>query len=98
MSYIEEALAKARELAKKAKSQRPEEPERRSGGLSDVGNSRALLGSAPGGGLASYGGGASRGGGGGAPHQRAQAEGRRLFIGGLSYDTTDQSLEEYFNR
>jgi len=28
---------------------------------------------------------------------RAQSEGRRLFMGGLSYDTTDSSLEAYLN-
>jgi RNA recognition motif-containing protein len=32
---------------------------------------------------------------GGAPHLKAQAEGRRLFIGGLNYETTDQSLQGY---
>ena len=30
-----------------------------------------------------------------APHLKAQAEGRRLFIGGLNYETTDQSLQAY---
>ena len=29
--------------------------------------------------------------------RRAQTEGRRLFIGGMSYETTDQSLEAYLN-
>lgn len=82
MSYIEEALAKARALAKQAKSARPEE--------SSGGQQRAMV---------------SGGGGGGerrpinysAPHMVAQAEGRRLFIGGLNYDTTDDSLERYLN-
>ena len=31
------------------------------------------------------------------PSSRAQAEGRRLFIGGMSYETTDHSLEAYLN-
>jgi hypothetical protein len=35
--------------------------------------------------------------GGGAPHLKAQAEGRRLFIGGLNYETTDQSLQGYLS-
>ena len=32
-----------------------------------------------------------------APHLKAQAEGRRLFIGGLNYETTDQSLQAYLS-
>ena len=33
----------------------------------------------------------------GGPHLRAQAEGRRMFFGGLNYDTTDQSLTDYLS-
>jgi len=35
--------------------------------------------------------------GGPAPHLKAQAEGRRLFIGGLNYETTDMSLQGYLS-
>jgi len=84
MSYIEEALAKARKLAAQAKS-RPSG----GGGLAAAGEARATQGT-----LATR----PQPGGLAVPHMsRAQAEGRRLFIGGLSYDTTDQSLEEYLS-
>jgi len=89
MSYIEEALIKARALAKQAKS-RPATSSA-GGGLAAAGEARASAGSVAkvgaGTGLVNH----------SAPHMRAQSEGRRLFIGGLSYDTTDQSLEEYLS-
>jgi len=86
-AHIEEALIKARALAKAAKSR----PAANGGGLAAAGEARATSGP-PG----AYGG-ASGQVNHSAPHMRAQAEGRRMFIGGLSYDTTDQSLETYLS-
>ena len=85
MSYIDQALERAKVLARQAKSasdySSPPSPSR---GLSAVAEERA---GSQGGGMA-----------GRAPHLRAQAEGRRLFMGGLSYQTTEESLTHYLGR
>lgn len=93
-SYIEEALIKARALAKQAKA-RPATAAN-GNGLAAAGEARAMAGPQAPSTIATTR--TTPGvGGGAAPHMRAQAEGRRLFIGGLSYDTTDQSLEAYLS-
>jgi len=91
MSYIEEALEKAKALAKQAKlsSDIPQGDSQRSDGLAaraepKVGDS-SIRSEVPAGGPNVP------------PHMQAQSEGRRLFFGGLSYDTTDQSLESFLN-
>jgi len=91
MSYIEEALEKAKALAKQAKlnSDISQEDKQCSDGLAaraepKVGDS-SVRSEIPAGGPNVP------------PHMQAQSEGRRLFFGGLSYDTTDQSLESYLN-
>jgi len=90
MADIEAALAKARALAKQAKS--ASEPG--GGGLAAVAAARtSAVSLQPDGRVGSV----TRNLNSDAPHMRAQAEGRRLFIGGMSYETTDHSLEAYLN-
>jgi len=96
-TFIEEALAKARLLAKQAKSRSAANGSNDGGGgLAGALQARDMAGCAgntPPPGTVTPGPPINHT----APHMKAQAEGRRLFIGGLSYDTTDQSLEAYLS-